>query len=79
VHVVVTILNVGHGCHTLLSNNLYGAQVAKVDVHARNPNPCLLSQIDTWNRNMSYGQPFVPGPESTASQAPVTGPDAVYR
>ena len=32
-------------------------------------------QIDTWNRNTTYGEPFVPGPESTASQAP---PDAIY-
>ena len=35
-------------------------------------------QIDTWNRNTSYGDPFVPGPESTASSAPITGPDAIY-
>lgn len=35
-------------------------------------------QIDTWNRNTSYGDPFVPGPESKASLAPRTGPDAIY-
>lgn len=35
-------------------------------------------QIDTWNRNTSYGDPFVPGPESTASGAPLTGRDAIY-
>ncbi len=35
-------------------------------------------QIDTWNRNTSWGSPFVPGPESTASAAPTSGPDAVY-
>lgn len=47
-------------------------------------------QIDTWNRNTSYGDPFVPGPESSSSgtegtpdyrmgsQAPLTGPDAHY-
>jgi len=35
-------------------------------------------QIDTWNRNTSYGEPFVPGPEPTSSQAPRTGPDAIY-
>ena len=35
-------------------------------------------QIDTWNRNQSYGKPFVPGPESPYSQAPITGPDAHY-
>jgi hypothetical protein len=29
-------------------------------------------QIDTWNRNTSYGEPFVPGPESAASAAPRT-------
>eukprot|EP00040_Diaphanoeca_grandis_P019959 m.105756 g.105756 ORF g.105756 m.105756 type:complete len:792 (-) comp27674_c0_seq2:460-2835(-) len=32
-------------------------------------------QIDTWNRNTSYGDRFIPGPESTASQAP---PHAEY-
>lgn len=36
------------------------------------------SQIDTWNRNTSYGEPFKPGPESKRSGAPRTGPDAVY-
>ena len=47
-------------------------------------------QIDTWNRNTSYGEPFVPGPEPSStgqkgqsnyrlgSQAPLTGPDAHY-
>ena len=47
-------------------------------------------QIDTWNRNTSYGDPFAPGPESgpsgqegqpnyrMGSQAPLTGPDAHY-
>merc|ERR1719326_1141609 len=35
-------------------------------------------QIDTWNRNTSYGQAFVPGPESKESAAPRTGPDAIY-
>lgn len=35
-------------------------------------------QIDTWNRDTKYGDPFKPGPESTRSGAPTTGPDAVY-
>mgnify|MGYP006091273867 FL=1 len=35
-------------------------------------------QIDTWNRNTSYGDPFKPGPESKRSGAPITGPDAIY-
>eukprot|EP01045_Picozoa_sp_COSAG04_P034122 COSAG04_NODE_7339_length_1144_cov_23.942880_2_plen_165_part_01 len=35
-------------------------------------------QIDTWNRDKKYGEPFAPGPESTASEAPMEGPDAMY-
>ena len=35
-------------------------------------------QIDTWNRDKKYGEPFAPGPESTASEAPMEGPDAIY-
>merc|ERR1719272_1445625 len=35
-------------------------------------------QIDTWNRNSSYGEPYAPGPEPKSSQAPITGPDAIY-
>jgi len=35
-------------------------------------------QIDTWNRNRSMWDPFVPGPEPKSSQAPHSGPDAVY-
>jgi hypothetical protein len=30
-------------------------------------------QIDTWNRNRTFDQPFVPGPESPQSAAPLTG------
>ena len=37
-----------------------------------------LSQIDTCNRNSSYGEPYAPGPEPKSSQAPITGPDAIY-
>mmetsp|Transcript_11909 Transcript_11909/g.30617 ORF Transcript_11909/g.30617 Transcript_11909/m.30617 type:complete len:553 (+) Transcript_11909:1-1659(+) len=35
-------------------------------------------QIDTWNRNTTWGDPFEPGPEPAASQAPLNGPDATY-
>ena len=34
--------------------------------------------IDTWNRNRTFNQSFVPSIEPKASAAPMTGPDAVY-